>query len=252
MVEWPTRPCGRSTAVARFLGFTRGRCTRGHAGARTTSDGLPPVGGIDGSAGSGGAIGTGGVDGSRWHDGRSGAQPEAVGVGTAHRARTTIATEQRTTRKPRARRAARQQPGMQHGRSRDLKAGTQSCELAADHQALASEPAFKTSPRAQACPSSKDNDSTDGGQYRINLLTVCCGQTPPDLARPGCSAFAQPVRRRVSCRVTNLPEHGEPAARGHPRAPRPAPIPGLTIDCDSIVDNLPVAVCNVEGKRLGA
>ena len=72
----------------------------------------------------------------------------------------------------------------------------------------------------------------------------------PDLARPVCTGFARPVRRRVSCRPTNRPARGEVAPSQDPRAPRLVPIPGLTMTVTTSSTTFLSRPATSRGRRL--
>ena len=219
----------------------------------TGMDGLPPVGGVDGGVGTGGAMGNGGALGTGGATG-TGGTGGTCGTRdcTSSKDNDCNGTADNQEAPCKACIVANSQacstgvPGI-------CAAGTQTCQLAADHQSVGWGGCTQSvAKRSRDCSSSNDNDCNGTADNADSTYCQCPAGSSPRACSTGlygiCAAGTQ------ACAVSGDKSTSAwgTCTQSTPKGTETCANPGTDDDCDNVVDNVPVATCNVAGKTTGA
>jgi len=221
--------------------------------AQTRLDGPPPGGGIDGNAGAGGTIGSGGVlrtGGATGTGGTAGScgsrdctsNKDNDCNGTADNLEVPCKTCI---------------PGnSQACTTGDLgicAAGTQTCQLAADHQSVGWGLCVQNvAKRSRDCTSSSDNDCNGQADNTESTFCQCSAGSSPRSCSTGLSGICAAGSQACVVSADKSSSAWGTCVQVTPKGTETCANPGTDDNCDGIVDNVPIAPCNVGGKTVGA
>jgi len=221
------------------------------AGSETRLDGLPPVGGIDGSTGgavgSGGAIGTGGATGSGGGAGSCGSRDctsskdnDCNGTADNQEAPCKVCT-------------LGLGQACASGSLGICAAGTQTCQLATDHQSVGWGACLQTLAKAtRDCTSSNDNDCNGQPDNAESTFCQCPAGGSPRACSTGLSGICAAGSQACVLSADKSSSTWGTCTQSTPKGTETCANSGTDDNCDGIVDNVPVSSCNVEGIGFAA
>ena len=224
----------------------------------TTSDAPTPVGGIDGSAGAGGTIGTGGATGTGGGTAVGGATGTGGAAGSCGSRDCTSSMDNDCNGTADNQEAPCKTCIVGNSQACSTaglgicKAGTQTCQLAADHQSVGfGACAQNVAMGSRDCTSSNDNDCNGQADNTESSFCQCSGAGATRSCSTGllgiCSAGTQACAVAGDKSSSSWGTCTQSTAKGTETCANP----GTDDDCDGTPDNVPVASCNV-GTGLGA
>ena len=225
----------------------------------TTLDGPPPVGGIDGSAGNGGANGTGGATGTGGAIGTGGATGTGGGTGSCGSRDCTSDKDNDCNgtadnlEAPCKTCVLGNSQACSTGLLGICAPGTQTCQLAVDHQSLGWGACSQNlAKRARDCTSSSDNDCNGQADSTESTFCQCSMGSSPRTCSTGLSGICSAGSQVCVVSGSKTSSAWDACVQTTAKGTETCANPGADDDCDGVVDNVPAASCNVNGIGFGA
>lgn len=130
--------------------------------------------------------------------------------------------------------------------------GTQTCQLAADHQSVGYGPCQQTTAaRARDCTSSADNDCNGQADDLETTYCQCSTASSPKSCSTGLSGICQAGSQACVVAADKTTSAWGACTQLKAKGVETCANPGSDDDCDGTVDNVPTKSCNI-GTGLGA
>ncbi len=221
--------------------------SRGGAGGNVGSGGMAATGGVTGTGGgAGGVVGTGGVPGTGGstvtcgnRDCTSSADNNCNGIADNQESPCKVCVVDNSQ-------------SCTTGGLGICAVGTQTCQLASDHQSVGYGTCQQTTPaRARDCTSSADNDCNGQADDLETTYCQCSGASSPRSCSTGLLGICQAGTQACVVATNKSTSAWGTCTQLKAKGTETCANPGADDDCDGTVDNVPTKTCNV-GNGIGA